>query len=105
MAKKDKAKKAKSVQSMVKIKKVKTVVPIAKVKVVSPLAPRGGFPRLPVIDGVRFAAVEAGVKYANRTDLMLVELAPGTTMAGCFTRSSTRSAPGSPMYFNSRRAR
>ena len=93
MAKKDKAKKAKSVQSMVKIKKVKTVVPIAKVKVVSPLAPRGGFPRLPVIDGVRFAAVEAGVKYANRTDLMLAELAPGTTIAGCFTRSSTRSAP------------
>ena len=45
---------------------------------VSPLAPMGGFPALPVIDGVEFAAVEAGVRYKNRTDVMLVRLAPGT---------------------------
>ena len=59
---------------------------------VSPLAPVGGFPPLPVIAGVEFAAVEAGVRYANRTDVMLVRLAPGTSVAGAFTRSSTRAA-------------
>jgi glutamate N-acetyltransferase/amino-acid N-acetyltransferase len=59
---------------------------------VSPLAPPA-FPDLPVIDGVRFASTQAGVRYANRTDVMLVELAPGTVMAGAFTRSATRAAP------------
>ncbi len=61
-------------------------------KPVSPLAPKAGFPALPLIAGVEFAAVEAGVRYPNRRDVMLVRLAPGTAMAGVFTRSSTRSA-------------
>ena len=60
-------------------------------KLVSPLAPKGGFPALPKISGVEFAAAEAGVKYKNRKDVMLIRLAPGTAMAGVFTRSSTRS--------------
>ena len=60
-------------------------------KQVSPLAP-DRFPDLPVIRGVEFAAVEAGVRYSNRKDVMLVRLAPGTAMAGVFTRSTTRSA-------------
>jgi glutamate N-acetyltransferase / amino-acid N-acetyltransferase len=59
-------------------------------KLVSPLAPRGGFPALPVIAGAEFAAVEAGVRYKNRRDVMLVRLTPGTTIAGVFTTSSTR---------------
>ena len=59
-------------------------------KPVSPLAP-AAFPTLPAIKGAAFAAVEAGVRYQNRKDVMLVRLAPGTTMAGVFTRSSTRS--------------
>jgi len=59
---------------------------------VSPLAPRGGFPALPVIGGVEFAAAAAGVRYAGRTDVMLARLAPGTAIAGAFTRSSTRAA-------------
>ena len=59
---------------------------------ISPLAP-AAFPRLPVIDGVRFAAVAAGVRYKNRTDVMLAEFAAGSTVAGVFTRSATRSAP------------
>ena len=58
----------------------------------SPLAP-AGFPDLPVIDGVRFSAVAAGVRYKNRTDVMLAELAEESVVAGVFTRSSTRSAP------------
>lgn len=57
----------------------------------SPLAPKS-FPRLPAIGGVRFAVAEAGVRYAGRTDVMLVHLAPGTAVAGVFTRSATRSS-------------
>jgi len=63
-----------------------------KVSVVSPLAPKDGFPLLPPIAGVEFAAAQAGVRYKNRTDVMLARLAPGTVVAGTFTRSATRSA-------------
>lgn len=59
---------------------------------ISPLAPKA-FPALPVIEGVRFAVAEAGVKYVGRTDVMLAELREGSTIAGVFTRSATRSAP------------
>lgn len=64
---------------------------MAKITSVSPLAP-ARFPDLPVIDGVRFATIAAGVRYQGRTDVMLARLAPGTSVAGAFTRSSTRSA-------------
>ncbi|WP_417740790.1 bifunctional glutamate N-acetyltransferase/amino-acid acetyltransferase ArgJ [Salipiger sp.] len=64
---------------------------MAKITSVSPLAP-AAFPELPVIDGVRFASVSAGVRYAGRTDVMLTLLDPGSTVAGVFTRSATRSA-------------
>jgi glutamate N-acetyltransferase/amino-acid N-acetyltransferase len=69
--------------------------PAAKVKKpnpVSPLAPKGGFPALPAIAGVSFAAAQAGVRYAGRTDVTLISLAAGTAMAGVFTRSTTRAA-------------
>lgn len=65
---------------------------MAKITARSPLAP-AAFPDLPVIDGVRFATIEAGVRYSGRADVMLAELAPGSTVAGVFTRSATRSAP------------
>jgi len=65
----------------------------ASAPAVSPLAPKGGFPNLPVIDGVDFAAAEAGVKYSGRLDVMLARIAPESSIAGVFTRSSTRSAP------------
>ena len=67
------------------------VVAAKKPKPISPLAP-ASFPVLPRIAGVEFSAVEAGVRYANRKDVMLVRLSPGTAMAGVFTRSTTRSA-------------
>ena len=67
------------------------VVAAKKPKPISPLAP-AAFPVLPRIAGVEFSAVEAGVRYANRKDVMLVRLSPGTAMAGVFTRSTTRSA-------------
>jgi glutamate N-acetyltransferase/amino-acid N-acetyltransferase len=58
----------------------------------SPLAP-AEFPSLPPVRGVEFAVAAAGVRYSGRTDVMLASLAPGTCVAGVFTRSSTRSAP------------
>ncbi|MFT3972679.1 MAG: bifunctional glutamate N-acetyltransferase/amino-acid acetyltransferase ArgJ [Amaricoccus sp.] len=60
---------------------------------VSPLAPAGGFPALPPVAGVRFAAAEAGVRYKGRLDVMLAEIAPRASIAGVFTRSATRSGP------------
>ncbi|MEL7467447.1 MAG: bifunctional glutamate N-acetyltransferase/amino-acid acetyltransferase ArgJ [Pseudomonadota bacterium] len=60
---------------------------------VSPFAPKA-FPALPVVAGVRFAAVNAGVRYTTgRLDVMLAVLEPGSVMAGTFTRSKTRAAP------------
>ncbi len=65
---------------------------MGKVTKVSPLAP-ASFPDLPVIKGASFSAAQAGVRYQGRTDVMLVRLIPGSTVAGVFTRSATRSAP------------
>jgi len=58
----------------------------------SPLAP-ASFPDMPDIDGVRLATAKAGVKYVKRTDLMLADFRPGTTVSGVFTKSKTASAP------------
>mgnify|MGYP002653448770 CR=1 FL=1 len=63
----------------------------SKASPVSPLAPLH-VPELPPIRGVRLATAEAGIRYAGRTDVMLARLAPGTTLAAAFTRSSTRAA-------------
>ncbi|MBY0406539.1 MAG: bifunctional glutamate N-acetyltransferase/amino-acid acetyltransferase ArgJ [Rickettsiales bacterium] len=59
---------------------------------VSPLAP-SFFPELPPIAGVKLAAACAGIRHKNRQDVLLAELAPGTTVAGVFTTSLTASAP------------
>jgi glutamate N-acetyltransferase/amino-acid N-acetyltransferase len=59
---------------------------------VSPLAPTSQ-PTLPPIAGVRLATVAAGIRYKNREDLMLAELAPGSTIAGVVTRSKTCGPP------------
>src|SRR5687767_9638482 len=58
---------------------------------VSPLAPKA-YPTLPPVAGVRFATAEAGIKYKNRTDVLLVELAEGTAVAGVLTKSKCPSA-------------
>jgi glutamate N-acetyltransferase/amino-acid N-acetyltransferase len=60
--------------------------------VVSPLAPKS-FAELAPLAGVRLASLACGLRYKGRDDLMLAELAPGTTVAGVFTRSLTASAP------------
>ncbi len=61
-------------------------------KAISPLAPKS-FAHLPPLAGVRLATGEAGIKYRDRTDVLLAVLAPGTEVAGVLTRSKTASAP------------
>jgi len=58
---------------------------------VSPLAPPS-YPDLPPIAGVRFATAEAGIKYKNRTDVLLCAFDEGTVVAGVLTRSKCPSA-------------
>jgi glutamate N-acetyltransferase/amino-acid N-acetyltransferase len=62
---------------------------------ISPLAP-AHFPMLPPIAGVRLAAGAAGIRYQGRDDLMLAELAAGSTIAGVFTQSTM---PGQPVVW------
>jgi len=59
---------------------------------ISPLAP-ARFPEMPAVAGVRLATAACGIKYKGRDDLLVVELAPGTTVAGTFTRSLAAAAP------------
>ena len=59
---------------------------------VSPLAPTR-FPDLPPIAGVTLASAHCGIRYKERTDLMVAVVAPGSTVAGVFTRSLTPGAP------------
>ena len=58
----------------------------------SPLAPRK-YPELPEVEGVRFATIAAGVRYAGRTDLMMALFDAPAQVAGVFTRSLCPSAP------------
>jgi glutamate N-acetyltransferase/amino-acid N-acetyltransferase len=58
---------------------------------VSPLAPKS-YPTLPEVAGVRFATAAAGIKYKNRTDVLLVGFDEGTSVAGVLTRSRCPSA-------------
>jgi glutamate N-acetyltransferase/amino-acid N-acetyltransferase len=58
---------------------------------VSPLAVP--LPELPPLAGMRMAAGEAGIRYRGRTDLLLAEFAPGTTVAGVFTSNKCPGAP------------
>ena len=58
----------------------------------SPLAPRTTM-NLPPLAGVRLATGKAGIKYRDRTDVLMMVLAPGTQVGGIFTQSKTASAP------------
>jgi glutamate N-acetyltransferase/amino-acid N-acetyltransferase len=57
----------------------------------SPLAVT--LPELPPLAGVRLGAAAAGIRYQDRNDLVMMELAAGTTVAGVFTSSKCPGAP------------
>jgi glutamate N-acetyltransferase/amino-acid N-acetyltransferase len=59
---------------------------------ISPLAPKT-VPDMPEIPGVRLATAAAGIRYKDRTDVLLVVFDEGTSVAGVFTRSKCPSAP------------
>ncbi|KJC47272.1 N-acetylglutamate synthase [Bradyrhizobium sp. LTSP849] len=59
---------------------------------VSPLAPKT-VPDMPAIAGIRLATAEAGIRYKNRTDVLLAVMDKGTAVAGVFTKSKCPSAP------------
>jgi glutamate N-acetyltransferase/amino-acid N-acetyltransferase len=59
---------------------------------VSPLAPKS-YPDMPVLDGLRMATAAAGIKYKNRTDVLLMVFDETASVAGVFTRSKCPSAP------------
>lgn len=59
---------------------------------ISPLAP-DDYPVLSPVRGVRLATGAAAIRYQNRTDMLLVELARDTAVAGVLTTSLTASAP------------
>jgi glutamate N-acetyltransferase/amino-acid N-acetyltransferase len=65
---------------------------IASTPSVSPLAPTR-IPEMPAVAGARLAAAACGLRYRGRPDLCLIELAPGSRIAGVFTRSLTAAAP------------
>ncbi|HMK88490.1 MAG TPA: bifunctional glutamate N-acetyltransferase/amino-acid acetyltransferase ArgJ [Methylocystis sp.] len=65
---------------------------MAKDSPVSKFAPKAVL-QIPAIEGVRFAAGSAGVRYRGRTDVMLALLEEGTQAAGVFTKSKCPSAP------------
>nr|CAD6595321.1 bifunctional glutamate N-acetyltransferase/amino-acid acetyltransferase ArgJ [Rhizobium sp. Khangiran2] len=59
---------------------------------VSPLAPKS-YPDMPPIRGLRMATAAAGIKYKNRTDVLLMVFDQPAAVAGVFTRSKCPSAP------------
>ena len=59
---------------------------------VSPLAPKC-YPDMPPIRGLRMATAAAGIKYKNRTDVLLMVFDQPAAVAGVFTRSKCPSAP------------
>jgi len=58
---------------------------------VSPLAVP--FPAFPAIPGVRLGAARAGLRYVGREDVAMMAFAPGTAVAGVFTRNRCPGAP------------
>ena len=58
---------------------------------VSPLALP--LPEMPALAGAECASVAAGIRYKSREDMTVFRFAPGTTVAGVFTRNKCPGAP------------
>ena len=59
---------------------------------ISPLAPKS-YPDMPSIDGMRIETAAAGIKYKNRTDVLMIVFDKPASVAGVFTKSKCPSAP------------
>ncbi|EJF90468.1 bifunctional glutamate N-acetyltransferase/amino-acid acetyltransferase ArgJ [Bartonella tamiae] len=58
----------------------------------SPLEPKT-FPHLPTLKGVHIKTAQAGIKYCDRTDLLIISFDKAAEIAGIFTQSKCPSAP------------
>lgn len=54
---------------------------------------QAGFPDMPAIDGLRLGTAMAGIKKAQRRDLVVIEVAPTASVVGAFTRNVFCAAP------------
>ena len=50
-------------------------------------------PDLPRLAGVRLSATSAGIRYQGRTDVVMIEVSAGSTVAGVFTSNKCPGAP------------
>nr|WP_294527893.1 bifunctional glutamate N-acetyltransferase/amino-acid acetyltransferase ArgJ [uncultured Rhodopila sp.] len=50
-------------------------------------------PELPPLAGVRLSSAAAGIRYQGRTDVVMIEVASGSTVAGVFTSNKCPGAP------------
>jgi glutamate N-acetyltransferase/amino-acid N-acetyltransferase len=57
----------------------------------SPLAV--ALPELPPLGGVRLGAAAVGIRYQGRTDVVMMEVTPGSAVAGVFTSNKCPGAP------------
>ncbi|WP_207062643.1 bifunctional glutamate N-acetyltransferase/amino-acid acetyltransferase ArgJ [Motiliproteus sp. SC1-56] len=53
----------------------------------------GTLPEFETIRGFRLGTAQAGIKYPDRTDLVVMEIAKGSSVAGVFTRNAFCAAP------------
>jgi glutamate N-acetyltransferase / amino-acid N-acetyltransferase len=53
----------------------------------------GGTQNCQLVEGVRLAAVKSHIRYPDRLDLVLIEIAEGATVAGVFTQNAFCAAP------------
>ena len=51
------------------------------------------FPQTAMIEGVKFSSINANIKSKEKLDLTLIEIREGSSIAGVFTKSETRSSP------------
>jgi glutamate N-acetyltransferase/amino-acid N-acetyltransferase len=50
-------------------------------------------PELPSLPGVRLGSAEVGIRYQGRTDVVMMEVAPNSSVAGVFTSNKCPGAP------------
>jgi len=52
-----------------------------------------GYTEFLPVPGIKLASIRSGIRYPNRRDLVLIEVAPGSRCAAVFTRNAFQAAP------------
>ena len=56
------------------------------------------FPDMPLIEGIQLSALSAGIKTANKLDLVLIKLSEQARVTGVFTQNDFCAAPVILLY-------